>query len=123
MKRVYRFRAWSIFAKKFVYGDLKQGKYNAWINDDFGHDFTVDPKTVGQLTGLKDANGDDIYEGDIVETFRKSRYECQYGLYSGIMLFKSIADARDSYFLAELHDPVVIGNIHENKELLNTNSK
>lgn len=81
-----------------------------------GADYEVDPETVGQSTGLRDANQREIYEGDIVKftkpaytdvpvviTWEDGAFMVDHDLYLG---------GRD------LSRVTVIGNIYDNPELL-----
>lgn len=76
----------------------------------------VDPETVGQYTGLTDKNGKKIFENDIVKIKGKTRY-----IFYGSSGFRhtnygEYADTFEKVFTTE--DCEVIGNIHDNPELL-----
>ena len=73
----------------------------------------VIPETVGQYTGLKDKNGKEIYEGDII-LFNNFGDTLDKVVYSSGCFHTS----GRGYLLDKIREIEVIGNIYENPELL-----
>ena len=82
--------------------------------------FNIDPETVGQYTGMADKNGTNIFEGDIVRESFKGHGRI-YHVFWDDDYFAFRAKGEDiTYQLDEISPShcEVIGNIHDNKELL-----
>ena len=90
--------------------------------------FKVDPETVGQYTGLTDKNGKKIFEGDILEgdledsldPGAKWRSEVIWGKFGWNCKGNKISLPMDEY---DIREGEVIGNIHDNPELLKGSAK
>ena len=82
--------------------------------------YRVDPDTVGQFTGLTDAKGKEVYEGDILfmECDNGENIYNEVGIKDGC--FGYIGEVTGKLIPFCNHDvtEIIAGNIHDNPELL-----
>lgn len=111
--REIKFRGKRIDNGEWVYGFYaKQGKNHHIVKESFGG-WVVDPDTVGEYTGLKDRNGVEIYEGDIVS--HRTIGGMDKGPWTGEVTIHPTQGVKVGA-MPICFDFEVIGNIYESKE-------
>ena len=138
MEREIKFRGKRIDNGEWVYGYVI---YNQWHNTykiDTGlygiPSATVDPETIGQYTGLKDRDGKEIYEGDLLrrinhyvgekpyytvhEVAWTTKYCAWYCFHTKNERSELITGNCFLYAYLSGSEYEVIGNIYEHPELL-----
>lgn len=122
MKREIKFRAKTLSTNEWVFGDLHLLTKFPHIHDGEVSKSSIQPDTVGQFTGRHDKNGKQIYEGDILKHIN-GNHTCQvlFSERSTSYILVFVTPDKPAYDMG-IYDVErcfeVIGNIYDNKELL-----
>lgn len=129
MGREIKFRGLSVNGK-WHYGNLAiipkkvdHIEAGSYISNNVGIPFAyqVRPESVGQFTGLLDKNGKEIYEGDVIKMYHNDPTpETGLIMVIGPVIFRNGAFvvSKGFDFVMNKNPLEVIGNIHQNPELL-----
>lgn len=129
--REIKFRAWNKEENIMCYenedfdADYWDGHYESHL-EVINNSLKVDRYIFMQYTGLKDKNGKEIYEGDVLQD-KDCIYKVifEYGSFDGkiIEVLRNVGTQKEmtyqlSFIISDNDNIKVMGNIYENPELL-----
>ena len=117
--REFKFRAWITEISQMIEHNtinVNDFVHKTMPNGDINPSYCGDRFILMQYTGLKDKNGVEIYEGDILIAPYMNGKPCKVIYSEGLAKFTM--DGRFNFTIID-KNLEVIGNIYENKELLN----
>ncbi len=131
MNREIKFRAWDSVHNRMIYSDKHLGYMPFDDNCFCNYDFNISKKgaycfayddyndeiinetdlPIMMWTGLKDKNGKDVYEGDLLKSYYEKSGIIKWNDELGAFQVKGIP----SQTMKRCHEMEVIGNIYENE--------
>lgn len=129
MKDRFKFRLWDAETEQYHYNDFvvtATGYIAKTEVDTLEHtfidqtDFTFDDKVLEQCAGLMDKNSKLIYEGDIIKAKDNLRWVV---VFKNGCFFGKLGTRYEPVFDLVNYGFEVIGNIHENPELVNNETQ
>ena len=118
--RTIKFRGYNEKRGVWLYGShiINRGAHfvapDEFANGKTWEDYEVIPESVGQFTGLHDKNGKKIFEGDVIKCGMRL-YVCAF--IEGGFEFRDLSDSK-LILKAIVNNSCIIGNIHDNQQLL-----
>ena len=123
--REIKFRAWDKESKEMF--NIFDGSHDNWFLPSW-----KDKYNVMQYTGLKDADDKEVYEGDLIKDANGEMFEMKFGEYtrtipirgfqrmklSGYGWYIEKIETKEIVLATECQYVEVVGNIYENKEIL-----
>lgn len=112
-----------VYGSLIDYGDntftIRNSKSHPWVQAD----------SISQFTGLHDRNGKEIYDGDVLERYNEQGVTMHinyFGSQFGCIQHWDGVDGDGSWYPLDSYDMSqweVIGNIHDNPELITPDSQ
>ena len=127
--REIKFRVWDTENKEMLrvqeldFEDTFYGGRLSIRTEQYNDYFDIEDMILMQYTGLHDKNEKEIYEGDIVKSFFVDTDEAGNEIYKYYIMEVKYDEILCSYKIDKFMNLEVIGNIYENKELLNETNR